>query len=116
MSTTRNHIALLPTYIGAGLGMLAFLLIGAVPGVLYGGYMGLVMTEALFGHVDEVSMLARAVTGGGMVLGVLSSLFLFLVAGAFGGTLVGLPFARLLRSASAPAAVPSEVAVQSRSH
>ncbi len=115
MSTSRNHIALLPTYIGAGLGMLAFLLVGAVPGVLYGGYMGLVMTEALFGHVDEVSMLARSVTGGGMILGLLSSMFLFLVSGAFAGTLVGLPFARLLHGASASAAVPSPVAAETPS-
>lgn len=99
MSTnSRNHLALMPTYIGAGLGFLAFALIGAIPGVLYGGYMGMVMANALFGHVDEASMVARMVTGGGMVLGVLATAFFFLVAGAFAGTLAGLPFAKLLRA------------------
>ena len=97
MTTQRNHIALLPTYIGTALSFLAYVAVGAVPGILYGGYMGLTMAGALFGNIAEPTFIARVITGGGMVLGLCASLFFFLVAGAFIGTLAGLPFAGVLR-------------------
>ncbi len=97
MTSHRNHIALLPTYIGAAVSFLAYIAVGAVPGILYGGYMGLSMSSALFGNLAEPTVLARVITGGGMVLGLCASLFFFLVAGAFLGTLAGLPFAGVLR-------------------
>jgi len=93
----RNHYALLPTYIGAAISFLLYIAIGAVPGVLYGGYMGLVMAGALFGSTMEPTTLVRIVTGGGMVLGLLASMFFFLVSGAFVGTIMGMPFAKALR-------------------
>lgn len=111
MSASRNHIALIPTYIGAGLGAAAFALIGAVPGVLYGGYMGLAMSHAILGAAADPSIFARVITGGGMVLGVLAALFFFLVAGAFFGTVLGLPLAPLLRrAAQAKDAAPAQTA------
>ncbi len=110
MATTRNHIALLPTYIGAGLSFIAFLVIGAVPGVLYGGYMGMTMANVLFGAAGDGSWLSRAVVGGGMGLGLVATAFFFVVAGAVTGTLVGLPFAPVLRriAQSQPAAEAQE--------
>ena len=111
MTTQRNHIALLPTYTGAAVALLAYVAVGAVPGILYGGYMGLTMTAALFGGVAEPSVVGRVITGGGMVLGLLASLFFFLVAGAFTGTLCGLPFAPALRRMAQADAQPAQAAV-----
>ena len=88
MNTRRNHIQLLPTYIGTAVSFLTYLVLGAVPGILYGGYMGLVMSTALFGNAAEPSILARIVTGGGMALGLFASLFFFLVIGAFVGAAI----------------------------
>ena len=88
---------LLPTYVGAAESFLACIAIGAVPGTLFGGYMGLALPSTLFGTLAEPTVLARVITGSGMVLGLGASLFFFLVAGAFLGTLAGLPFAGALR-------------------
>jgi hypothetical protein len=114
MNTRRNHIQLLPTYIGTAVSFLAYLLLGAVPGILYGGYMGLVMSNALFGSAVEPSILARIVTGGGMALGLFASLFFFLVIGAFLGTVVGLPFAPILRRIADGAPQQAEVHAQAQ--
>lgn len=99
-ASRRSHLPFVPSYIGAGLGFLAFLVVGAVPGTLYGGYVGLGMSAMLFGSAADPSWPARIITGGGMILGLLAALFLFLVAGAFLGTLLGLPFAKVLRRAA----------------
>lgn len=96
----RSHLPFVPSYIGTGLGFLAFLVLGAVPGTLYGGYVGLGMSAMLFGSAADPSWPARIITGGGMILGLLAALFLFLVAGAVMGTLLGLPFAKVLRRAA----------------
>lgn len=95
--TTRRNLTLMPTWLGAAIGFVAYLVLGALPGLLYGGYAGLAMYGVLFGNPGEPTLLARLVTGGGMVLGLLACLFFFLVAGAFLGTLAGLPFAAALR-------------------
>ena len=70
-----------PRY-GAVLGALAFVFFGAVPGLLYGGYAGLMMSHSLLGVGAEASLLGRVITGGGMALGFIAALFLFLVVGA----------------------------------
>lgn len=106
--TTRSHLPFVPSYIGAGLGFLGFLVLGAVPGTLYGGYVGLGMSAMLFGSAADPSWPARIITGSGMILGLLAALFLFLIAGAVVGTLLGLPFAKVLRRAA-----EREVQVQS---
>lgn len=112
MATTKEHTnelrAPLSAKLGATVGFLAFLGVGLVPGLLYGGYMGLIMAAVLFGAPVEPTMAARFMTGGGMVLGLVASLFLFLVAGAVFGTLVGFatrPIVRAFRGTNAEAAV-----------
>lgn len=78
------------TNVGAFVGFLAYLTFGAVPSILYGGYMGLTMHHVLFG--DSTGFVQKFMVGGGMALGVVSVLFFFLVLGAIVGTLVGLLF------------------------
>ena len=92
---SRNNNAL-PTKIGAGIGFIAFLVFGAIPGLFYGGAMGLVMNAALFGVPVEPVVLTRVITGGGMVLGLGAALSLFLVVGAVVGTATGLAFKSIL--------------------
>jgi len=98
MELSKKTTLLLPTYTGATGGFLAFLFLGAIPGLLYGGYMGLMMTAALFGTPVEPTLFAKLVTGGGMLIGLLSSLFFFMVMGALLGTIVGWPFMPLLKA------------------
>ena len=114
MNTRRNHVQLLPTYFGTAVSFIAYLLVGAVPGILYGGYMGLMMSSALFGNPATPSLVGRLVTGGGMALGLFASLFFFLVIGAFLGTVLGLPFAPMLRrlAEAQPEALPATVEVK----
>ena len=78
------------TYSGAGIGFLAYLVLGLIPGLLYGGYAGLFISGAMFGTPVEPTLLVKAITFGGIVLGGLASLFIFLVAGAFLGSVTAL--------------------------
>ncbi len=97
MTSKRKHFMLIPTYAGAALGFISYLFVGAVPGLLYGGYMGLAMSSVLFGSPVEATLAAKLVTFGGMFLGLAASFFFFLVMGSLFGTAVGLPFAAPLR-------------------
>lgn len=111
MNTTTNetrsvHRDLIPTYVGAAIGFIAFIVIGAIPGMLYGGYMGLVMAGTILGTPIEPSIISKAMVGGGILLGLIATLFFFLVIGANLGALTGL----LLRQVSGPPVeAPAEV-------
>ncbi|MBI4402702.1 MAG: hypothetical protein HY537_00995 [Deltaproteobacteria bacterium] len=85
----KSRITILPTLIGSGVGFVSFLVFGALHGVVYGGYMGLIMAGALLGTPVEPGILSRILIGGGMVLGVVVTLFFFLVVGALVGTVIG---------------------------
>lgn len=88
----------LPTYIGSLVGLFAFLFVGFVPSVEYGGHMGLVMVEALLGLHAEPSIFTKFVTGGAYLLGIVTTLFFFLVIGALLGTFSGLALRPFLRA------------------
>ena len=111
---SKKTAQLLPTYIGSAAALLTYLFFGAVPGAVYGGYAGLIMTGTLFGTPVEPTLVARVITGGGVVLGLVTSLFLFLVLGAIAGTVLGLVFRPLVRVVAPniveEAPVPSTVA------
>jgi hypothetical protein len=87
-----------PTLIGSGIAFVLFLLTGAVPSLVYGGYAGLMVGSALFGHGTSEQLGTRIVTGSGMVVGLLLTLGLFLTIGAVVGRAVG---AALRRRAAA---------------
>jgi hypothetical protein len=99
METIQDKVARMMmrfTFTGSALGFIAFLLVGAIPGLLYGGYLGLMMTGALFGVPVKATILAKIITGGGMLLGLLATLFFFLVLGAIAGTATALFFRPIL--------------------
>ena len=73
---------------GAGIAFVAFMLTGAVPALVYGGYMGLMLSSVLVGSaqpVDTHLLWSRMLTGGGMVLGCVATLLLYVIVGAFMG-------------------------------
>lgn len=74
--------------IGAGCGLVAFLALGLLPSMLYGGFAGLLLAGGVLGTPVQPTLLARAFVVGGMVLGVTSVASLFAVAGAAVGALV----------------------------
>ncbi len=75
--------------VGAGLGLVAFLAVGLLPTILYGGYAGVLLAGALSGTPVGATFFVRALIVAGMVLGVTSVAALFAVAGAAAGTAVG---------------------------
>jgi hypothetical protein len=76
---------MLPTTLGAALGFISFVFLGAIPGVLYGGYAGLALNSIIFGGGGEPTLMTRILTFGGMAVGFLTALALFLLAGAILG-------------------------------
>ncbi len=102
----RSNPVYYPTYAGAAASFIAFLFVGVVPGLLYGSYMGLTMSGILLGHSTDPNIVAKIIIVGGMVLGLLATMFFFVIIGAFFGTLVGFPFHSILKKmgTSEPAA------------
>lgn len=105
---TRNPNTNSPTnskapWFGAATALALFLVTGLVPSLVYGGYAGLMVASALFGHGSPEVLGARLLTGGGMVLGCLAVLSLYLVVGAVAGKFVGAVLRRLNPVATPPA-------------
>ncbi len=88
-TTHTNSTQHSETFFGAGIAFVAFLLTGAMPAVVYGGYTGLILSNIFFGSVETALTASRWMTGAGMVVGVLATLSLYLVIGAGLGAAVG---------------------------
>ena len=82
------------TKVGAALGSLVFLIFGVWPGVYFGGYIALMMLNALVGSV-EPTFFVRTIVMAGTIMGVACvaavSLVVGGVVGAATGVLVSLP-------------------------
>jgi len=76
------------TLIGAALGAAAFLAIGLLPAMLYGGYAGVLLASGILGSPIGAGVLPRAFVVGGMVFGTTGVGALFTVAGAAAGAAV----------------------------
>lgn len=76
-------------YIGAGAGLILFLVLGLLPGSLLGGVVGLKIAGGLFGHPVGPALLPRLMVGISMLLGVLVSAVIFIAGAASAGWLVG---------------------------
>lgn len=85
--------------VGTIIGGIGFVYIGLLYGVVYGGYLGLVVAKALFGTPIPPSIWARGLTFLGITLGVVTSAALFIGAGAALGAGVGYLFALALQEA-----------------
>ena len=78
-----------PTLIGAAVGLAAFLALGLLPSLVYGGYAGVLLAGGIFGTPVTPTFWARAIIVFGMVLGVTAVGALFTVAGATLGAAIG---------------------------
>lgn len=79
----------LPSLVGAGIGLAAFLALALLPSLLYGGYAGLLLAGGIFGTPVQATFLVRALIVFGMALGVAGVGSLFAVSGAAAGAAVG---------------------------
>jgi hypothetical protein len=75
--------------VGAGCGLVAFLALGLLPAVLYGGYAGVLLAGGIFGTPIAPTLAVKALIVFGMVLGVTGIASLFAVGGAVVGSVLG---------------------------
>lgn len=76
-------------FIGAAAGTLAFLVGGVVPGLVYGGYMGVLLGATATGGALAAGPATSAVILAGMGAGVLCTWSVFIVTGAAIGAIAG---------------------------
>jgi len=89
--------------VGAGLGILVFLLVGLRSAILYGGWTGLLIAGAFFGHPVRMHLGSKILVACGAVLGVLALGALFTVVGSVVGSLTGGAIEVVRRGLSHPA-------------
>ncbi|MGD8352106.1 MAG: hypothetical protein PVG55_03850 [Nitrospirota bacterium] len=77
------------TYIGAGVGLVLFALMGLLPGSLLGGVMGLNIVGTLFGFPVTSGVLQRMIIAASMLLGVMVAAIIFVFGCATAGWLLG---------------------------
>lgn len=86
---TKDNIAKKGLYIGAGIGLLMFAIIGLLPSSFIGGVLGLKLAGHIFGTPLGMAVLPRIVVGISMVLGVLVTGLVFVVGLSLIGWLLG---------------------------
>jgi len=77
------------TYVGAGVGLVLFAILGLLPGSLLGGVMGLNIVGTLFGFPVTSGVLQRLIVAASMLIGVMVAGVIFVVGSAVAGWLVG---------------------------
>ena len=94
---------------GGGLiGLIAFLVIGLLPSLVYGGFAGAALAAGLLGHPVDASLMARGITIFGMVAGLLATGGIFVVMGAvLGSTVHALARATMKKEQAEPEAAPA---------
>ncbi len=78
------------TIAGAVLGLALYVLVGALPALVYGGYAGVALVGWLFGTPVQVSLASRAIVLFAMGSGVVLVGAMFVIGGAVAGTAIGL--------------------------
>ena len=79
-------------YIGTGIGLILFVLVGFLSGSLVGGMAGLKIMELIRGAALDTTLLSRVVVGVFMVVGVIVSAVLFIGGMAALGWTAGFMF------------------------
>ncbi len=84
----KNEMAKKGLYIGTGMGLVLFVLVGLLPGLFLGGMAGLKIGESLFGAVTAGATMPRVIVAFSMIAGLLMSAVVFIVgSGVLGWTL-----------------------------
>jgi len=89
MTAGRTNTMKVGTKIGAGLGVLAFLVFGIVPGFYFGSYGTLVLLSHLAGGPVEPTTIVRMLTVIGVMLGIFCVGAVSIVLGSVFGTAMG---------------------------
>src|SRR5208337_4900140 len=74
-----NDMAKKGLYIGTGMGLVLFVLVGVLPGSFVGGYVGLKIAESLFGPIVAGTVKPRLIVACSMIAGVLMTSVVFVV-------------------------------------
>jgi hypothetical protein len=77
------------TYIGAGIGLVLFAILGLLPGSFLGGAMGLKIVGVLFGHPVTSGVLQRMIVAASMLIGVMVAGIIFVVGCSVAGWILG---------------------------
>jgi hypothetical protein len=89
MTEGRRNTMKVGTKIGAGLGVLAFLVFGIIPGFYFGSYGTLVLLSHLAGGPVEPTTIVRMLTVVGIMLGIFCVGAVSIVLGSVFGTAMG---------------------------
>jgi hypothetical protein len=89
MTEGRRNTMKVGTKIGAGLGVLAFLVFGIVPGFYFGSYGTLILLSHLAGGSVEPTTIVRMLTVVGIMLGIFCTGAVSIVLGSVFGTAMG---------------------------
>ena len=79
-------------YIGTGIGLILFVLVGLLPGSLVGGLIGLKVAGFIFGSPVEGALLSRVIVAVSMISGVIGSAVIFIAGAGFLGWTAGFLF------------------------
>jgi hypothetical protein len=89
MTEGRRNTMKVGTKIGAGLGVLAFLVFGIIPGFYFGSYGTLILLSHLAGGPVEPTTIVRMLTVAGIMLGIFCVGAVSIVLGSVFGTAMG---------------------------
>lgn len=89
MNEARKNTMKVGTKIGAGIGIVAFLAFGIIPGFYFGSYGTLVLLSHLMGGPVEPTTIVRMLTVAGTVLGIFCTGAVSIVLGSVFGTAMG---------------------------
>jgi len=89
MKEARKNTMKVGTKIGAGIGIVAFLALGIMPGFYFGSYGTLVLLNHLMGGPVEPTTVVRMVTVVGIMLGIFCTGAVSIVLGSVFGTAMG---------------------------
>jgi hypothetical protein len=96
-------------YVGTGIGLILFVLVGLLSGSLVGGLIGLKVAGLIFGAPLEGALLSRVIVAISMIGGVFASAVIFIAGMGFLGWTAGFIFDATTRaSVKTPHAQPAK--------
>ena len=105
----RIEMAKKGLYVGTGIGLILFVLIGLLAGSFAGGMIGLKMTGVIFANPAESSLIARVLVTVSMIIGVVASAIVCIAGTGFFGWCAGFAFNAVMN----PGAAAKTLAVKS---
>lgn len=84
-------------YMGTGIGLILFVLVGLLSGSLIGGVIGLKIAGLIHGGPVEGGLLPRLIVAGSMIAGVIASAVMFVAGMGFLGWAAGFVFEAVIK-------------------